>query len=160
MRAEHFKDISFPEQLSSNEENVLMQDLTSLGLRLVYSPQLWVWHQRRTYPNQFLKQVFRYGVGRGQNSKLRPDSTKLFHLVPSACLIFTAVALVALPISDAPLEIWLLLSACYITFCISAMLRMFVVRKQRAAVSLVGGSLIPFIHISYGLGVFKGLMRG
>lgn len=153
----------FPEHLCSNEENWLLQDLREAGHDLLYTPSLFVWHERRPQLSEFLHQIFRYGVGRGQNLKSRPSTFRFFHIIPSIALLFSILTFSMwlsfstwLPITLLGYA-WLSLALVYIFLWIVTVARMKLIYSESTPVCLIGGLLLPMVHTSYGLGVLKGI---
>lgn len=142
--------LRFPENLRSNEENWLMQDLKANGHAFLYDPNLYVWHERRGNLYLFASQIYRYGFGRGQNMRLRPATAKLDFIVPSAALL---IALFVLSINWLP---WggIFFAGYFATLSIA------VLRLELSSLSsrLKGAALIPLIHVCYGCGVLRGLV--
>lgn len=159
VRRSAMQDQRFPEVIVSNEENWLLQDLKQMGLGFFYHPDLSVWHERREQPLEFLRQVYRYGVGRGQNSRARPSTGRFFHFVPSMCLLFSVATVIAGPWFPVLALIWLALFTTYFLLWSFAIIRIKYSFSESMAVCLVGGLLFPMIHASYGLGVLKGIAK-
>ena len=44
------------------------------GFKILYAPDVVVWHHRRSRPLPFLKQMFNYGKTRAQVTRMHPDS--------------------------------------------------------------------------------------
>jgi glycosyltransferase involved in cell wall biosynthesis len=149
VRRHAMADIEFPEHLVCNEENWLLQDLAARKCQMVYAPQIFVWHERRPNLKSFAIQVHRYGIGRGQNLRQRPRTARLFHVLPSACLLVTLAALAAGPTLGWTVWAWLILAGVYSSVLFILAWRL----------SLAAGMLIPLIHFAYGLGVLRGLVK-
>ena len=66
VKSEIFKDIQFSSHLKTAEENELFYQIRNKGGQLGCSDELFVWHERRSTRQGFLKQIFYYGFGRGQ----------------------------------------------------------------------------------------------
>jgi len=150
----------FPESFVCNEENWLLQTLQGDGCYLAYEPTLSVWHERRPKLIQFLAQIHRYGRGRGQNTRLRPRTTKPSHIVPSLCLMMTLLAFLVTPCLPVVGRIWLVLLLCYLVIWVGASVRLARRNLMEPATYLCGSLLFPLIHVVYGAGVLRGLMVG
>lgn len=142
----------FNEEILCNEENLLLEELKCKGYKMLYSPDLIVYHDRRKDLKSFLEQFFKYGRGRGQMTRLMPGSLSFFFVLP----ILFLVDLISLMFFHSlvfffPLFTYLILdlfSAIFISF------------KQRdigCAPLLI--FLFPCAHISYGLGFLYGLLK-
>lgn len=66
------------------------------GKRILYVPQLVVWHHRRAGLKAHLKQVGAYGLHRGFFAKHYPETSRKFvYFIPSVFLAFTLLSLFA-----------------------------------------------------------------
>jgi GT2 family glycosyltransferase len=77
------------------EDTKLCLDLVQkTGKRILYIPEMRVWHHRRAGFAAHLKQVGGYGIHRGYFAKCYPEtSRRLLYFVPSAFLLFVLVSL-------------------------------------------------------------------
>jgi succinoglycan biosynthesis protein ExoA len=139
------------ERLYPNEENELMDRLQHEGFHLVHDPELAVIRSQRATYRAYLRQMFGYGRGRGEQTvlsgKLKPVS-----LAPAALLCYLLVlpfcgfGLCALP--------FLL----YLALILAASLAgAWNARDWRLAPLLV--LVFPTLHLVYGAGTINGLLR-
>ena len=72
------------------EDTKLCLDLTKkLGKKIIYDPELFVWHHRRSGLGRHLKQIGNYGIHRGFFAKKYPETSfKLKYFIPSMFFIF------------------------------------------------------------------------
>lgn len=150
--------VIFPENFVCNEENWILQELKCTGHLMIHSPGLVVWHERRSKPSAFARQIHRYGMGRGQNLKHRPSSARVSHIMPSLCLLFTLTAWASWPWTHHLVNIWLALFSAYVLFWFLALSRFERPAQDPIKVRVVGALLFPLIHISYASGVLRGLV--
>lgn len=151
VKREAMEGLRFPENLHSNEENWLMQDLKANGHTFLYDPNLYVWHERRGNVRSFAKQIYRYGFGRGQNMRLRPSTVRLDFVVPSLALL---AALFVLSFNWIP---WGgIFFVTYFAALATAVWRLEEVSGLSSR--LKSAALFPVIHICYGCGVLRGLV--
>ena len=82
------------------EDTKLCLEIKKLGCRILYSPEVLVFHHRRDlFPNHF-RQVANYARHRGYFSKIYPETSfKLKYFVPSIFLIFTVAGFLIAPFS-------------------------------------------------------------
>ncbi len=59
-------EIQFDGTLVTAEENHLLYELKRRSFKMLSTPELFVWHERRSTLQKFMWQIFYYGVGRGQ----------------------------------------------------------------------------------------------
>lgn len=150
--------VRFDPRLKCNEENLLIQNLIEAGEQAVYDPDFWVFHERRGSLAELVSQVFKYGRGRAQNTRLKPKSVRLAHLIPCLWLLYLTGFLTGglflgfyrldlrsldLYWLGAPLGIYTLVVFVHM------------VRSR----SWVVGAIFPAIHLAYGAGFLFGWFR-
>jgi hypothetical protein len=149
VRRQRLTDEPFLGELICAEENWMLQNLERTGARIGYDPDLAVWHERRPDLTAFLRQVFKYGFGRGQIFRRRPSGLRWAHVLPALCLLYTVALAVIRPSGDVA-WIWLTPYFIYAGICLWFMRRC----GFRAAL------LFPLIHSAYGGGLIWGAVRG
>lgn len=94
-RADFLKIGGFNSPYWPGEDTKLCLDLAKkTGKRILYVPELVVWHHRRAGLGPHLKQIGGYGLHRGYFSKRYPEtSRKLVYFIPSAFLFFVLVSM-------------------------------------------------------------------
>jgi succinoglycan biosynthesis protein ExoA len=138
-------------RLYPNEENELMDRLQHEGFLLVHDPELAVFRsQRSSYP-AYLRQMFGYGRGRGEQTvltgKLKPVS-----LAPSLFLLYTLL----LPFFGRGL--FSLPMICYLALIAGASLAGAVSGRDPALLPRLL-LIFPTLHLAYGAGMLRGLFR-
>jgi len=148
--------VPFNDSLTGGEENGLLSQLARSGVPMRYEPRLAVYHDRRPDLRSFIQQMHKYGFGRGQvlDRSFRVLGTP--YLLPVALLIYLAL----LPVL-AWLSLWAVVPlGVYLAWIVggaSTVALGYSHRRRTAfAVSFV---LLPIIHVAYGTGVLKGLVR-
>jgi succinoglycan biosynthesis protein ExoA len=136
-------------RLYPNEENELMDRLLHEGFQLVHDPELAVHRSQRPNYRAYVRQMFGYGRGRGEQTvlsgKLKPIS-----LAPSFLLVYTLLlpffcrGLFALPM------------ICYLALVAVASLAGAVGDPGLFPRLLL---VFPTLHFVYGAGVMRGLCR-
>lgn len=81
---EHFQ---FNPELFRNEENYLLKELKNSGKTLHYSPNLFVYHQRKNNLENLGSAIIRSGECRIQNFALLPQKKEAFYLLPLIWLL-------------------------------------------------------------------------
>ena len=132
--------------LASNEENVFLRQASQAGLHLGFSENLLVYHHRRSGLGSFAKQIFSYGVGRGQQFRLQPLASLLFLALPALFLSFLGLC-VAKGFSPA-----MVIAGGYFWLAISTATEKQGSLWQRAGALLPVFGLIPVIHVAYAMG--------
>ena len=75
------KVMPIDEGLLTCEDAEMNYRLSQKGYKLLYTPDVFVWHHRRDYPKKFWKQIYRYAIGRLQLSKKYPRTINLTHFL-------------------------------------------------------------------------------
>lgn len=148
--------VPFNASLTGGEENGLLSQLARSGVAMRYEPSLALYHERRPDLRSFARQMYKYGVGRGQ---VLDHSIKVLgtpYLLPVALLVYLAF----LPVL-AWLSLWALVPlGVYLAWIVGGALKVALgyprERRTAFAVSLV---LLPIVHIAYATGVVRGLVR-
>jgi hypothetical protein len=86
-----FEKIKFQEGYICGEENQWLSAAAREGYKLWHFSELYVFHERRAELPEFLSQIFKYGIGRGQNIN-RKNPPRIYHVLPALCLVFLAVS--------------------------------------------------------------------
>ena len=129
-----------------------------MGCKLIYDPEMIVWHHRRRTLSSFTKQLFLYGRGRASVFLNYPGSLPFTY--------FCVAALTAGTVLSIPLYITVGLLQPIITYgwiCYFAFLLVassFISIKNKSAVFVVLFPALAFIeHFTLGLGFISGLIR-
>ena len=69
-----FNHVKFHDTLWPGEDSEFDIRLIKKGFKILYAPDVVVWHHRRSRPLPFLKQMFNYGKTRAQVTRMHPDS--------------------------------------------------------------------------------------
>jgi cellulose synthase/poly-beta-1,6-N-acetylglucosamine synthase-like glycosyltransferase len=152
---------SFPPSLSGGEENAVLHELATRHVPMRYDPGLFVFHERRATSGGFATQMEKYGRGRGQVVVRHPGSTRTVHLLPIALVAW----LISLPVVAVCWTPWYLLGAGFYAVgllasgaAVAAGMGGVPVRK-RVTVTLLGAALTSTVHVCYGVGMVRGLVR-
>ena len=140
------------------EDTHLCLKIIRVGARIVYVPDLIVWHHRRSGLIRHMKQVGAYGLHRGYFARHLPETSfRLKYFIPSGAFVSLA-ALVLIPVMPQMVDRFLFVGASVYMFgvlagCID------IATKTSLLVAL--GSL-PFVvgtHMSYGLNFLRGFFK-
>lgn len=82
--------LRFLDHLRGSEENLFLFECRERGLEARFSPELQVFHHRRSTLPSFVRQIFWYGYGRAQQTWLAPRSCHPAFLAPSVACLFAA----------------------------------------------------------------------
>jgi len=90
------------ENLLTAEDVWMNYCLRDRGALLLYDPQVIVWHHRRNSPKRFLRQMYRFAIGRLQVAKKSSQLINVFHVLAAfsipllALLVWEAIRVGAL----------------------------------------------------------------
>jgi GT2 family glycosyltransferase len=129
--------------------------VTKTGKRIVYAPDVLVYHHRRTLFRQHLKQVANYALHRGYFVKRYPrTSLKPAYFVPSAFVLGVAAG-AALPWMSAWMRsVYAVVAGIYA----AAVLVTAAAQPRRLAAPVAAG--IVLTHLTYGIYFLRGLFSG
>ncbi|MDD4939654.1 MAG: glycosyltransferase [Candidatus Omnitrophica bacterium] len=120
------------------------------GYRLISAPDAILWHNRRSSPKKFSRQVYRFAIGRLQAGKRRPELLNPFHILSGLCIPFLLAAAIYAFISGS--HGTMLLSALILAFA-AFLASMAATRSFAAAVNL------PLAAIIFSLAWSAGFLR-
>jgi len=138
------------ERLYPNEENELLDRLRKGGGMLLHDPELSVERSQRESLEAFILQMFRYGRGRAEQTRIAGVNGAM----PFVPLFFVLYLFV---LSLSPTSLLLLPLLMYITVCILCALRI-AVQNRNLLYLLLSLFLFPLLHISNGLGILAGFL--
>jgi glycosyltransferase involved in cell wall biosynthesis len=138
----------FDERLYPNEENELMDRLVRDGQRLIHDPDLAVIRSQRASWRAFVRQLFGYGQGRGEQTRLAGIST----LIPFLPLFFL-VYLLGIPILGG--IAWVPLLVYGVAVSVTAVMGSINMHNIGGALLLLA---LPLMHSAYGIGLLVGLV--
>ena len=140
------------------EDTKLCLDLIKkTGKKILYVPEMVVWHHRRAGLLAHLKQIGGYGLHRGYFAKRFPEtSLRITYFVPSLFLIFACISLFypTLPeILQVVIKVGWILYVAGLIMAVKDMLKF-----EKATVSSVALVYVFFTHLYYGLRFIQGLL--
>jgi GT2 family glycosyltransferase len=125
--------------------------------KILYVPQMKVWHHRRSGVIAHLKQVGGYGLHRGYFAKKYPDtSRKVIYLLPSAFVIFVLIS-IFFPYFGFGMK-WLLLTGWTIYGLTIVKAAIDMVKYEPVTVAVAGAVYSVATHIWYGIRFLQGLL--
>ena len=139
------------ERLYPNEENELMDRLQAAGLLLVHDPELAIFRSQRPDLGAFARQFFGYGTGRGEQTRIA-GPRRVVDFAPAFFLVY----LLLLPWVPSPP--WFIPLVCYCAALAVAAVAAAWRGRTLAALPLLL-VLFPTLHLSYGAGLLKALVR-
>ena len=154
-----FKDngFSFNGKVPSNEENILLGQIADTKCRIVYSPELALYHHRRGSLIGFAKQMFKYGRGRFANIVEIPKTFNPIFLAPLALFVNIFIFILY------PTVLFSIPLAAYVMIDIISSIHI-ALRQRNPSALLVLPLIFPLGHLSYSMGFIyqsiKNVTRG
>ncbi|MBU0761970.1 MAG: glycosyltransferase [Candidatus Altiarchaeota archaeon] len=147
IRADSLKKskVRFDSDVVRNEENILLQHMTEKGHKMIYMPDLIMYHDRRKNIYGFASQLFMYGRGRIQNIAKYPETFNPLFIMPAMLVVDTIIYFVTSnALFAAPIITYLLLDF------VSSSVKSY---REKDIISFFALLfLFPIAHFSYGLG--------
>jgi len=153
VRSSVFKELGgFNECLYPNEENEFLERVISAGYKLLHDPAMIVFRSQRQTLRAFIRQMFNYGRGRGEQTLLS-GSFSIVSFIPLFFIIYLAFAplFASNPIIFLPLSVYMLLTV-FFTVLESV--------RSRSITTFMLILIYPLMHIVNGIGLFFGLTGG
>jgi succinoglycan biosynthesis protein ExoA len=140
--------------LFGGEENVLMGRAAHAGHRLLYSPEVWVHHRRRTNLSGYVEQMFRYGRGRALALLYAPGTFHVAYFAPVVLLAYV-ICLPALAL----LSLWSLLPLGL--YALGSLVAALAIAFRRRRLAWLPGliALFALTHVVYAAGLLVSLIR-
>ncbi len=159
VRREAFLEIGgFNSPYWPGEDTKLCLDLvTKTGRKLLYVPELIVWHHRRAGLAAHLKQVGSYGLHRGFFAKRFPETSRRpMYFVP---MLFMLFAIFSLGYSLYPPALQMLLVYGWFVYTAALMIAFTtIVSHENLAVAIVAIGYTFLSHLTYGAAFLRGLV--
>ncbi len=138
------------------EDTFLCNKLLLSGVRVLYSPQLIVWHHRREGLRRHLQQVGNYGRHRGYFVRKYPEnSRRLTYFIPSAFIASVIVCAVLGMVATFWLPLGTVMSI-YSVGLIAGSVHTIGAYGPLVAVAAVGYTVLT--HVQYGIQFLRGLL--
>ncbi len=159
VRKSHFEQAGgFDTAFWPGEDTKLCLDITrKLGKKIIYDPDVFVFHHRRPLFIEHLKQVGRYAFHRGYFAKVLPEtSLRLTYFVPSLFVLLLALGGPISLLNNSFMPVYLGILALYFLLLASETVNISLKEKD----PIVGALSAPgifFTHLVYGLRFMQGL---
>ena len=150
MRAATFRAMGgLDERLYPNEENELLERIGKAGATILHDPDLTVRRSQRPSFRAFARQLFTYGRGRGEQTRIG-GAGGVSTFVPSLFFLYLCSLLfIHNPVYSVPL------------LCYAGSLSVFslyeAIRAGRPALAPLLAVIFPTLHLAYGVGLLIGL---
>jgi len=142
----------FDERLYPNEENELLDRISSLGFKLIHDPQMGVFRSQRASLKAFVRQMFSYGLGRARQT-LIAGSFSVVSFIP----LFFVLYLVGMAFFSGHTFYLVPIFVYFFLVLISTTHQCFCSGRFSTVLLLL---LYPLMHCVNGLGLLLGLVKG
>ena len=159
VRRSHFEQVGgFDTAYWPGEDTKLCLDITKkLGKKIIYDPDVFVFHHRRPLFLEHLKQVGRYAFHRGYFARVLPDtSLRPSYFVPSLFVLWLVLGWPVSMLNGSFLPVYLALGALYLLLLASESV-LISIREKDPVVGALSAPGILFTHLVYGLRFIQGL---
>jgi len=152
-----FKEISgFDSSYWPGEDTKLCLEIIKKGKKIIYDPEVVVYHHRRKNLNSYLKQIFSYGLHRGHFAKKGDkNSLKLIYFVPSLFLIGLFLGPILFLLKKMVFTTYLFILIIYLILLSLVSLK----GKLKGYGFFKVICIIFFTHVIYGFGFIIGLLK-
>ena len=165
IKKEVFETVKFHDTLWPGEDAEFDIRLIKNGFKILYAPNVVVWHHRRSRPLPFLKQMFNYGKTRAQVTRMHPDSFDMRYFAFISAFFFllalysVSIAKIELPlIGKIDLIIPLALNLAY--FGIISVAGILVGLQTRKVKQGIYAPIVLFIqHFGFSIGLIYGFIK-
>ena len=142
----------FNECLYPNEENEFLERVTSAGYKLLHAPSMLVFRSQRQTLKAFIRQMFNYGRGRGQQT-LITSSYSVTSFIPLFFVAYLLLSLLCIKYVFLNVPLVIYLSAALVS-------SLMVLRRSGRLFSLLLVGIYPLMHIVNGVGLLWGIING
>lgn len=149
----------FSKDIWPGEDSLFCRDLKKIGYKILFAPDVVIFHHRRPLFKPHLRQIWWYGLQRGQLTKtsLRTSLLKKY-VFPSIFIIGAIIGIILSLQFPAFLPIYLIGMIGYI-FIVIANSLVLAIKAGSIQIAILTFSGIILTHITYGLSFIVGLLK-
>ncbi|EKF86481.1 glycosyltransferase [Methanobacterium formicicum] len=155
--------IFYDESMTQCEDADFNYRLIKNGYVLLKHPQALVYQYRRPDTSQFFRQMVKYGEGRCNFAHEYRETLNIFHLIPLLFVIYLLIVILSFfifLIYSGSLELFIIiLVPLLIYFFIDVIYTLIIIFKSRSLKGLYAAIMYPSIHIGYGIGFLKVILK-
>jgi len=159
IRKDVFESVSgFDADQVLSEENDLYFRITQQGYKLLYVPEIYVWHRAKPIVLPLLKKVFFYATGRGILMVRKPKTFRLLYLIPTFFLLGSVfLPLASLFFGGAFIVLSFVVFLTYLVLNFLNSLLIFLRHHENPLLLPLVFFLTPILHNTYGIGMLYGM---
>ena len=140
------------------EDTRLCLKLKQTGKKLMYAPEMSVWHHRRAGLRAHLKQIGAYGLHRGYFARHYPETSfRPKYFVPSVFAIFVLMSLAAFLIPTPAFELFIFGWGLYGIALLAGLVG--IMKYERPSVAFASLVYVPITHFYYGVQFIRGYFK-
>ncbi|RJP17440.1 MAG: glycosyltransferase [Candidatus Abyssobacteria bacterium SURF_5] len=144
----------FSSTFYGGEDTKMCLEIIRLGKKILYRPEVVVFHHRRSLFFDHLKQIANVGLHRGYFAKTYPEtSRRMFYFLPSIVVTILFFGSILSVFSNVVAAILVISLLCYFGFALVSLLP-----ASRLDVALLGAIGVMLTHFVYGITFIRGLM--
>ncbi len=128
------------------------QVMDELGMRVIYAPEVVVYHHRRKLYLPYLKQIWGYGYTKGKIITGFSKLHRIAYFIPSLFILWLLSFIVVIPYFPTLRIVYLTVLAEYIAICIYTG-----VQTRQLLLGLIVSTGIFITHVTYGIAFIAGL---
>lgn len=171
-RKQVFNKVKFDPKLFPGEDPKFVSDAKKQGFATAYFPDIMVYHRRRNSAAGLMKQIYSYGKTRPEKETFWETVRRPFFLVPSIFVVYLLVLFLFMilnvtitgrviggtaPVQSSSLLIFLPM---FLYLFLDIVFTFLSAISNRDLISFfILPITYPIIHISYGLGMLRGMLR-
>ncbi|MBX4196785.1 glycosyltransferase [Candidatus Pacearchaeota archaeon] len=154
VRKSVFKKLKFDRELYPGDDVAFVKKAKKLGLKVGYSPEIFVYHRRRPTLKALVKQIFDYAIAKTKWDLKKELQAKPLFIIPSLFVLY----ILTLPFLLALSRLFILPLIAYV---ILALVFSFYesVRNRNFPAFFILPFIFFIVHVTYGLGFLGGFLN-
>ncbi len=141
------------------EDTKLCLDIVKMGKKIIYDPDVFVWHHRREGLIRHLRQIGRYGLHRGFFAKRFPETSRRFkYFIPSLFMMYLVVGILVLFLGNDIFSGLYSIGLGIYFFALAVAFSQTQNKEKNLAVSFMSIVYIVLTHIWYGARFLQGYL--
>ena len=154
--AEVLREEKYDNRLGVGDDGDINYRLSRKGYKFIYLPDAMVWHHRPASLKTFVKKMFLYGEAMGRLTRKNRGIVRWYAFAPMVAVLGIVVAYPFIVFVPGGIYVYISVAAIYAIGVFAATAQ--VARRLKSARSLETLFLLPTQHMSYGIGLFKGII--
>jgi len=141
------------------EDTKLCLDIIKVGKKIIYDPDVFVWHHRRKGLIRHLRQIGRYGLHRGFFAKRFPETSRRFkYFLPSLLVMFLSIGIPLFFVNNSFFSVLYYTGIGIYLFSLAFAFYQIHDKEKNFAISLISVLYMFLTHICYGVRFLQGYL--